>query len=86
MTDQPHRVDFFHPKRPTEGCTINVTPAAPPRSRAKLVDAGLMGPGCGNPTCPCETHSWQQACQEWQGIPGDSACPRCGWIKGQHTI
>jgi hypothetical protein len=44
-----------------------------------------MGPGCGNPTCLCETHPDQQACQEWQGIPGDNDCPRCGWVKEQHS-
>jgi hypothetical protein len=83
MTGQPHRITWFHPDRPVEGATIYVRQG---RSRTQLVDAGLMGPGCGNPTCPCETHPPQQPCQEWMGwsdypLPG---CPRCGWVKEQH--
>jgi hypothetical protein len=30
MTDQPHRVTWFHPDRPVEGCTINIKPEPEP--------------------------------------------------------
>lgn len=57
--------------------------------RAKLVDAGLMGPGCGESTCPCEINPWRQACLLWEGgPPWDSLpyCPRCGWVREEHAL